>query len=342
MPEKLVSIILLTWNGSKYIEACIDSISAQRYRPLELVVIDNGSSDGTSEMLSRFVPVKLSIPWKAEYLPINTGFARGMNRGITLSSGDYVLTLNQDLVMKEDYISILVEELERKGTYPKGSAGGKILKWESEFTSDNAIIDSAGHEIYTDRIVEGRGKGKPSIQFNETCPVFGVNAAAAIYNRNALDAISEKGAIFDPDFFSYLEDIDLDYRLILRGYESVYSPGALARHAGAGSGGRRNFTIRFRAHTNRYLTWLKNESASELLRDFFPILLQEVIQFLRTLFTNPLLLMSWFVFPSKAKRAYRKGRRLYSDGIKDYSRLRGFIKSGRIAGKLKRVGRQDA
>jgi GT2 family glycosyltransferase len=334
MPNKLVSIILLTWNGSRYLSECLDSVVAQRYRPLEIILIDNGSTDSSPGILSNYIPLKLTIPYKIEYLPINTGFARGMNRGISLSSGDYILTLNQDLVMNESYISDLIEELEKQDARLKGSAAGKILTWSSNFDNKNAVIDSAGHEIFTDRIVEGRGKGKPASQFDEQCTVFGVNAAAAIYSRSALEKVSKKGEIFDPDFFSYLEDIDLDYRLILKGYDSVFIPSALARHAGAGSGGRKSFMIRFRAHTNRYLIWIKNENISELLKDFVPILLQEVIQFLRTLFSNPLLFGSWFVFSSKARRAYRKRKALYPDGIQDYSRLRSFIRTGRLTGKL--------
>ena len=334
MSKKLVSIILLTWNGSSHVEECLDSVMRQRYRPLELIVVDNGSTDGTSDMIQTCLHEKMTIPWKIELLPFNTGFAKGMNRGIAHSNGKYTLTLNQDLKMEEDYISNLVEGLEKEGGTPVGSAIGKILKWNKDNINSGSIIDSAGHEIFSDRIVEDRGKGKSADSFADPCAVFGVSAVAALYDRDTLERVSLKGEIFDNDFFSYLEDVDLDYRLILKGYESRYVPSAIAYHAGAGSGGRKSFRIRFKAHTNRYLVWIKNEKASEFLKDLAPILVQEIFQLFRTLVTSPLLLLSWFVFPSKAMRVAKKGREIYREEEKEYRRLRSFIKRGRLMSKF--------
>lgn len=337
MSFKLVSIILLTWNPKRFLGDCFESILSQSYLPLELIVIDNGSTDGSADMLRSkldSVDSNSNINWKLELLPSNTGFARGMNRGIAYSSGDYILTLNQDVVMDPDYISCLVNEMESEGNRTKGSVAGKILNWQIDTINDESTIDSAGHEIYSDRIVQARGKNEPGANHNEACTVFGVSASAALYNRKALELVSVGNEVFDRDFFSYLEDIDLDYRLLLKGYESRFVPDAVAKHAGGGSGGRKSFSIRFKAHTNRYLVWLKNEEMSELMKNVQPIILQEIFQFIRTLLTSPFLLFSWFVFPSKAVRVYKKGKILYADG-KEYDRLRKFIRPGRIAGKLK-------
>jgi len=304
---------------------------------LVLIVVDNGSTDGSADKLRSkldSVNSNSNINWKLEMLPANTGFAQGMNRGIDYSSGDYILTLNQDVVMDPDYISCLVNEMEREGNRIKGSVAGKILNWQIDTNNEDATIDSAGHEIFSDRIVQARGKNEPAANFNEACTVFGVSASAALYNRMALELVSVGNEIFDRDFFSYLEDVDLDYRLLLKGFESRFAPEAKAKHAGGGSGGRKSFSIRFKAHTNRYLVWLKNEEMSELINDFFPIFLQEVFQLIRTLLTSPFLLFSWFVFPSKAVRVYNKGKIIYAND-KEYSRLKEFIHPGRIAGKLK-------
>ncbi len=337
MSNKLVSIILLTWNPKRFLADCFESIVSQSYSPFELIVVDNGSSDGSADTLRALldsVSSNKNIIWKLELLPANIGFAQGMNRGIAHASGDYILTLNQDVVMKPDYISCLVNAIESEGNRPKGSVVGKILNWRTDINNEDNTIDSAGHEIYTDRIVQARGKNEPASRYDKSCAVFGVSASAALYNRKALEQVSDGSEIFDRDFFSYLEDVDLDYRLLLKGYESRYVPDAQAKHAGGGSGGRKSFSIRFKAHTNRYLVWLKNEEMSGLMRNFFPIMLQELYQFFRTLLTSPLLFFSWFVFPSKAIRVISKGRIIYADG-KEYGRLNTFIRSGRIAGKLK-------
>ena len=337
MSNKLVSIILLTWNPKRFLADCFESIVSQSYSPFELIVVDNGSSDGSADTLRALldsVSSNKNIIWKLELLPANIGFAQGMNRGIAHASGDYILTLNQDVVMKPDYISCLVNAIESEGNRPKGSVVGKILNWRTDINNEDNTIDSAGHEIYTDRIVQARGKNEPASRYDKSCAVFGVSASAALHNRKALEQVSDGSEIFDRDFFSYLEDVDLDYRLLLKGYESRYVPDAQAKHAGGGSGGRKSFSIRFKAHTNRYLVWLKNEEMSGLMRNFFPIMLQELYQFFRTLLTSPLLFFSWFVFPSKAIRVISKGRIIYADG-KEYGRLNTFIRSGRIAGKLK-------
>ncbi len=337
MSYKLVSIILLTWNPKRFLKDCFESIISQSYLPFELIVVDNGSTDGSADALRPLldsVSSKKNINWKLELLPANIGFAQGMNRGIAHASGDYILTLNQDVVMNPDYISRLVNEIESEGNRPKGSVAGKILNWRIDINSEDNTIDSAGHEIFTDRIVQARGKNEPAGIYGKSCAVFGVSASAALYNRKALSDVSIGSEIFDRDFFSYLEDVDLDYRLLFKGYESRYVPDAQAKHAGGGSGGRKSFSIRFKAHTNRYLVWLKNEEMSGLIRDFFPIALQELYQFIRTFLTSPLLFLSWFVFPSKAVRAIKKGRIIYADG-KEYRRLKEFIRGGRIARKLK-------
>jgi GT2 family glycosyltransferase len=332
MPEKLVSIILLTWNPERFLDNCLDSISHQDYKPLELIVVDNGSTDGSAEIIREKLESMANMSWKLELLPFNTGFAAGMNRGIALSSGTFVLTLNQDVVLSPSYISKLVEYLSRPDEQI-ASATGKLLRWDIEQDKKSDIIDSAGHEIFTDRIVQARGKDQLSDNFNRSCRVFGVSAAAACYSRDALNAVSQNGEFFDNDFFSYLEDIDLDYRFILTGYDSMFVHDAIAWHALAGSGGRRSFSIRFKAHTNRYLVWVKNEIFSELLKDLPAILAQELIQLVRTIFTSPLLLFSWFVYLSKAKRMARKGGEIYRNG-KDYSRIRAFIQRGRLRKKL--------
>jgi GT2 family glycosyltransferase len=329
MPEKLVSIILLTWNPKRFLDNCLDSISHQDYSHLELIVVDNGSTDGSVENIRKRLESMSNIPWKLELLPLNSGFAAGMNRGIALSGGAFVLTLNQDVVLSPSYISKLVVSL--GGSDEKNaSATGKILKWDIAQDNKLDIIDSAGHEIFTDRIVQARGKNQLAESISGSCRVFGTSAAAACYSRDALNAVSAHGEFFDCDFFSYLEDIDLDYRFILSGYDSMFVHDAIAWHALAGSGGRRSFSIRFKAHTNRYLVWVKNEVFSEMLKDLPAILVQELFQFVRTLFTSPLLLFSWFVFPSKAIRAARKGREIYSRG-KDYGRMKPFIQSGRLS-----------
>ncbi|MEO7995588.1 MAG: hypothetical protein ABI743_14410, partial [bacterium] len=166
------------------------------------------------------------------------------------------------------------------------------------------------------QVDDGRDKG----EFREL--VFGVPGSCPLYRRAALEAIRDRrGWIWDPRFFAYLEDVDLDYRFAKAGWESWFDGSAVALHQPHGSGGRASFGIRFRAHMNRYRLMAKHETLASLAPDMGPILLQEAYQFVRTTFTNPLLHLSAIPFLFEwVMGAYAGGPRWRRERVESRSR----------------------
>ncbi|MBU1131783.1 glycosyltransferase family 2 protein [Patescibacteria group bacterium] len=217
-----VSINLVTWNGEKYIENCLNSIFRQTFSDFSLVLIDNGSNDKTLELIAERFP----------HLPIvkhkeNLGFARAYNQTIHWSRTEYVLCLNQDVVLEPNYLEELVRFMDE---HPQaGSVNGKILRMADN--ENTKYIDSVGLKIYKSYRVIDRGAGEVDAgQYDAVEEVFGISAAVPFYRRIALDSVAFEKEYFDEDFFSYKEDVDLAHRLRLAGWTSWLVPSAVAYH----------------------------------------------------------------------------------------------------------------
>jgi GT2 family glycosyltransferase len=300
-----VTVAIFNFHGKGQLDKCLAALASQDFAGWELILIDNSPDDGLLQTLKPTQPLSFWLEeGKAKLVTNNrnAGFARAANHAIFLAQGEFILLLNQDVFMEPGYIGALVAAMDADAQV--ASVTGKLLRPHIPGKPD--VIDSAGHQFYDDRVVVNRGKDEEDKgQYGEG-EVFGVSAAAAMYRLSALREIVFDGEIFDEDFFAYLEDIDIDFRLRRAGYKAWYTPSAVARHALAGSGGRRSFAIRFKAHTNRYKVIMKNDSFPLLMRDFLPMLRQETLQFLRTLFTSPLLFGSFFILPFKLPRLCRQ------------------------------------
>lgn len=264
-----VSAVIVTWNSERDIKDCIQSLIDQTHKLDEIIVIDNASSDNTVSLISSsFLEVKVIKE------SINWGFAKGNNIGIRELHSDWVLTLNPDARIEEDYIENLLDEVSSSDNV--GAAGGKIL-------SENhpQIIDTIGIEIFRSRRVRDRGMGMvDNGQFEKNENVFGVCAAAALYRREMLVDVSIDGEVFPERFFAYYEDADLAWRAWRRGWICRYVPNAVGWHRRGGSpvGGKFSRSL---THRNRLWLLARNESFMSLARDFIPILLHEFLMVLR-------------------------------------------------------------
>jgi len=156
--------------------------------------------------------------------------------------------------------------------------------------------------IFRDRIVRNRGAGL-ILEKNAEIPwpegeVFGISAASALFRREALESSREVEGPFDPDFFAYFEDVDLDYRMHRAGWKLGFVPDAWGTHVLAGSGGRREMKVRLRAYGNRRRILWKHESFSSLAPDLPFIILQDLYGWLRALFTEPIVCIAgpWYLY----------------------------------------------
>ena len=214
----LVSISLLTWNAEKYLKMCLDSIYNQSYSNLEILVLDNGSKDKTIKYIKEQNNLKI-IGFNKE----NIGFSAGHNRIIKESKGDFVLILNQDVILHKDFIKEAIKIFYKDKKI--ASVQGKIMQWKKGF------IDTTGMIMLKNRRIINRGQGQfDKGQFEKVEEIFGADGAAPIFRKKALEDIKIKSEYFDEDFFCYKEDVDLAWRLRLYGWKAFYQPKSIAYH----------------------------------------------------------------------------------------------------------------
>ncbi len=222
-----VDVLIPTFNGSHFLEGCLRALASQTYRDFRVIVVDDGSSDGTVRHLEAEWPEVEVIA-----LPTNRGLARAINCGLEQSTSEFVALLNNDAEPEPAWLAALVDALER---HPGAGAAASKLK----LLDRRDAIHSAG-DTYSRRGRPGnRGVWqRDTEQYDVEEEVFGACAGAALYRRSALDACAAvDGALLDPDFFMYCEDVDLSWRLRLLGYGIVYVPNAVVYHRLSATGG---------------------------------------------------------------------------------------------------------
>jgi GT2 family glycosyltransferase len=213
------AVVIPNWNGRELLGACLDSIAAQTLAPSEVIVVDNGSTDGSLELLAGREPAVRVIA-----LGRNTGFAVACNRGIEEAGHEFVALLNNDVVLEPDWLERMVGVLD---AHPEAaSVACKMVDLR-----DPSIVWDAGDFLRRDGAAEQRGRGEPDRgEFDEPGEALSACAGAALYRRSA---VLEQGG-FDERFFAYLEDVDLGVRLRMAGWSCRYEP-AVAAHAGGAS-----------------------------------------------------------------------------------------------------------
>jgi len=217
-----VSVVIPNWNGRRWLPGCLGSLAGQTLAPAEVIVVDNGSSDGSLAYLAEAHPDVRVLA-----LERNTGFAHAANRGLREATHELVALLNTDVVLEPDWLARMSAALARAPQ--AASAACKMLSLE-----DRALVYDAGDILRRDGACEQRGRfGRDDGRYDAPGEVFGACAGAALYRRAA---VLELGG-FDEGYFAYLEDVDLALRLRLAGWTCAYES-AVALHAGEGSSHR--------------------------------------------------------------------------------------------------------
>ncbi|MDQ6605542.1 MAG: glycosyltransferase family 2 protein [Actinomycetota bacterium] len=213
------SVVVPNWNGLSWLPRCLEGLAGQRLAPAEVIVVDNGSSDGSLRYLREAHPEVRVLE-----LGRNTGFAHAANRGIEAAHGPFLALVNTDVVLAPDWLARVVGALESDPG--AASVACKMLSLE-----DPGEVYDAGDVLRRDGACEQRGRfARDDGRWDEPEEVFGACAGAALYRR---EAVLGAGG-FDERYFAYLEDVDLALRLRLAGWRCRYEP-AVARHAGGGS-----------------------------------------------------------------------------------------------------------
>ncbi|MCY3776621.1 MAG: glycosyltransferase family 2 protein [Candidatus Aminicenantes bacterium] len=213
--RKLVSVVVVNYLRAELLRACLKSLLDQTWPRLEILVVDNGSRDHSTDVVSSFADRGIRLLALTE----NRGFAAAVNLGVRRARGELVALLNNDAVASPEWIEQLVTGLDASPDV--GMCASKILFYGSD------VIDKAGHLIFPDGQNRGRGTGEPDRgQYERTREVLAADGCAALYRKEVL----KQAGGFDERFFAYAEDADLALRARWLGWRCLYVPGAVVHH----------------------------------------------------------------------------------------------------------------
>jgi GT2 family glycosyltransferase len=244
------SVIVVNWNGRHHLQACLEAVGVQQGVEFETVVVDNGSTDGSVELLrERFPAVRVLA------LRENRGFAGGNNAAVLEARGRHLVFLNKDTVVQPGWLAALRRAVEE----PPGFA---LVTSRVVYMHDPTVIDSAGDGVLQWGAAFKRFHGTRAPDAARSAEVFGVCGAACLVTRTVFEELGG----FDEHFFASHEDVDLSYRARLLGYRCFYAADAVVRHHGSATLGRTSAFAVFHGQRNLEWMYLKNSPSSILLR----------------------------------------------------------------------------
>ncbi len=231
-----LSLIIVNWNGKDWLKMCLKSLKNQIFKNFEIIIVDNGSSDGSVQFIrSEYPECKLICN------DFNKGFAKGNNQGIRIAKGKYIVVLNNDAQADPNWLSEMVEVVEEDSKV--GMVASKIF-----LQGCDKVIDNVGHLIYPDGLNRGRGRlEKDYGQYDKREEVLFPSGCAALYRKEMLNEIG----LFDEDFFAYGDDTDIGLKGRLAGWKCVYVPKAIVYHKYSQSSGAYSPLKAFYVERNR-------------------------------------------------------------------------------------------
>ncbi len=245
-----VSVIIPNYNGIAFLPACLNALLKQSFTDFETILVDNGSSDGSTEL------IRQDYSWvRMITLDRNYGFCRAVNEGIRASSSPYVILLNNDTRADQHFVEELLKAIRKNRR--RFSCQAKMVQMQNP-----SVIDDAGDFYTALGWAYARGKGRPEKNYRQEREVFSCCGGASIYRREIFEEIG----YFDEAHFAYLEDTDIGYRAKICGYHNIFVPSAVVAHVGsAASGSRYNlFKTRLSSRNNIYLVY-KNMPLAQIL-----------------------------------------------------------------------------
>jgi hypothetical protein len=305
MDKPIVSIQLVVKNGTRYLRHCLDAVRAQTYQPLEVVVLDNASSDGTPDIIASEYPEMTLIRH-----PVNLGTWPGQEFLLSKTHGTYIVALSVDVLLDTEFISRAVAECERDRAI--AAVQGKVYQYsilELAKHGDSAlrrdIIDTCGFALTRGRTVVNIGHGMADgADYAHSRQILGVEGATPFFRRDALEQCRIQGHITDPDYFWYGDDLDLAWRMTLFGHRQIFAPDVIAWHDRSTTKGsartpiigqltrlaaRRAIPLKKRRWdwSNTRFTIIKNDYIINILRDMPYVLIRQLLTLIYTALFEP-------------------------------------------------------
>lgn len=244
-----ISVIVVNYNKPELLRNCLFSLKKNDYPSFDIIVVDNGSSDCSLSMLKEQFP-------EVDVLEMgyNSGFCKANNVGIryALDNGsDSVILLNNDTEVDHNFIKEMAEAIDVENKI--GMIAAKVI-----FMGDKSLIDSAGLQITPDGLAKNRGLLEDINNYDSISEVFCPAGAAALYTREVLEDVEEKGQYLDESFEYYFEELDLGWRARLCGWRCAYSPDAVVYHIKSATSGAYSEFVAYYTNRNNYYNIIKN------------------------------------------------------------------------------------
>lgn len=241
-----ITVIIVNFNGGRLLRRCLTALAAQTVESFDVVLVDNGSTDGSLDTLG-----ELEENVRLIRVGRNLGFAAANNLGLRESRGEWVALLNPDAFPEVDWLRRLLDVTGRRPEFD-------VFASRTVLADRPEVLDGTGDIYHVSGLFWRRGHGAAAKgRFMEEEEVFCPCAAAALYRRSALERVGG----FDEDFFCYAEDVDLGFRLRLIGCRCLYVPDAVVAHvASAITGQRSDFSV-YHGHRNLVWTYVKDMPA---------------------------------------------------------------------------------
>ena len=261
-PEPFITVIIVTWNSAAYLSRCLECLGAQTLKDFEVVIVDNGSTDGSMDGVEdHWFALRLRV----ERLGENKGYAAANNLGAHLARGQWLALLNSDAFPEPDWLEELFKAAENNPEF-------SFFASRQLQANAPSLLDGAGDAVHISGLAWRRFAGWPAAQFGlKAEEVFSPCAAAAFYSRQAFLQLGG----FDEDFFSYHEDVDLGFRLRLQGFRSLYVPDAIVKHVGSATIGAQSDFALYHWQRNYIWSFVQNMPFT-LLWEAFPAHLMSI------------------------------------------------------------------
>lgn len=248
----LVSIIIVNWNGKPHLINCLASLQKVHYKPLEIILVDNNSCDGSVDFVEKKYRSVRIIKNKK-----NVGFCLANNKGYKVSKGKYVLFLNNDTIVTSDFLKPLITTLEENSR--NGIVQPKIVFWgNKKLQTGGAFITNTGFLYHY-----GYGKNPQDPKYNFNMQIYSANGSCMFVKREVINKIG----LFDEDYFTYFEETDFCHRALLAGYKIWYQPKSIIYHIGnIDNSKHKNSFLVYISFRNRICTYLKNLETGNLIK----------------------------------------------------------------------------
>ncbi len=275
--ETRVAVCIVTHDSAADLPGCLEALERLEHRPLEIVVVDCASVDGSLEVARRHAPPQ--IPFQAIGLGDNRGFTGGMNTALAASRSPWVLALNADARPAPDALTRLLARAAAHPDLRTGAVTGRLVRPPA--ADGTRRLDACGMRLTRTWRHLDRGSGEPDRgQYMAPERVFGATGAACLYRREALDDAAVDGEVFDTRFHSFREDAELCFRLRERGWEILYEPAAVTEHRRFNLPERRSAmpaAVNYHSLKNRYLLRLYHQTAGNFVCTLLPTLVRDLM-----------------------------------------------------------------